>query len=74
MGLIAGPFFILDRYKYNHEKGKEGMMDYMFVSSCIITFMNIGTFFLFKEKPKYPPSKAAVSDNKIKYDMKKDLN
>ena len=50
------------------------MIDYMFVSSCIITFMNIGTLLLFKEKPKFSPSKAAVSGNKTKYDMKKDLN
>lgn len=50
------------------------MINYMFFSACIITFINIGTVFCFREKPKLPPSQAAVSSSKEKYDMKKDLN
>lgn len=48
MGMIAGPFFILDKYKINHERGKVHMVDYMFYAAIIITIMNIGVLFCFR--------------------------
>ena len=59
MGMVTGPFFILDRDKVNHAQGKEHVNKYMFVSAVIITIMNVGVLLFFTERPKIYPSKAA---------------
>jgi sugar phosphate permease len=60
MGMITGPMFISDSDKYSHYLGRKHMVDYMFISSIIITCMNIGVLFCFREKPSVPPSQAAM--------------
>jgi Na+/melibiose symporter-like transporter len=72
MGMVTGPFFVLERDNENHSDGKQRTNLYMFYSAIIISAMNIGTIIFFKESPKIPPSYASISKSKTKYSMKKD--
>jgi len=49
------------------------MENYMMISAVIITVMNVGTLFFFKERPTIPPSASALKDTNLNYSMKKDI-
>ena len=75
MGLVLGPFFILDSDKGLEDKsiGKNHTNGYMVITAIIATAFSAPLFFLIKDQPDKFPSKAAKNMVNCEFDFKGDL-
>jgi hypothetical protein len=49
LGMIAGPFFVLEDDKNDHEAGKANIESYMFISASIVTTLTVPVILFYKE-------------------------
>ena len=75
MGLVLGPFFILDSDKGLEDKsiGKNHTNGYMVITAIIATAFSAPLFFFIKDQPDKFPSKAAKNMVNCEFDFKGDL-
>jgi len=74
IGMVIGPIFVSEIDKWKPEQGKISIQYYLFISAIICTGLSIWMIFFFKEKPKFYPSKAAMSSNSGEsFSISKDL-
>jgi MFS family permease len=73
MGMVIGPFFVLDSDKLDNKNGHIHVNNYMFFSAVLVSIFCLPVIIFFKESPDRFPSMAAMNQTQTKFSFSKDL-